>query len=90
MRRSYRWVWALVGVLTFMFGAALGAGALVLASGPNAYGDDPGLDRLWESCERGSMGACDRLFWDAPLFSDYEEFGLTCGGRTDGGFDCTN
>jgi hypothetical protein len=65
-------------------------GAWALTSGPQTYGDDAHLDRLWDSCERGNMGACDALYWESPMFSEYEEFGLTCGGRgSGGGFSCT-
>jgi hypothetical protein len=50
-------------------------------TGPRTFGDDPGLDELWVACEQGDGGACDRLFDDAPLGSDYESFGATCGNR---------
>lgn len=58
-------------------------------TGPNARGDDPTLDRLWDGCADGDGGACDQLFEDAPLGSDYERFGLTCGDRPDV-VDCTD
>jgi hypothetical protein len=45
------------------------------------YGDDPTLDALWDQCEAGSGKACDDLFWLAPLDSEYEQFGYTCGER---------
>lgn len=50
---------------------------------PIGLGDDPGLDRLWRSCEEGRGEACDRLFDQAPANSSYESFGLTCGDRPD-------
>ncbi len=34
------------------------------------------------------MAACDRLYEAAPSGSDEEEFGDTCGGRTQGGALC--
>jgi len=49
---------------------------------PQAYGDDPALDALWDQCEAGSGVACDQLFELAPLGSAYEEFAGTCGRRT--------
>ncbi len=49
---------------------------------PTKKGDDPNLDLLYDACERGSGQACDTLFDDAPPGSEYEEFAVTCGGRT--------
>lgn len=46
-------------------------------------GDDPALDRLWDECEAGTGSACDELFELAPLNSEYESFGLSCGDRPD-------
>ena len=46
---------------------------------PFDYGDDPYLDGLYESCEQGSMSACDTLYSEAPLDSNYEAFGKYCG-----------
>ena len=45
-------------------------------------GDDSGLDRLADACDGGDMAACDELFFAAPVGSELEEFGATCGGRT--------
>lgn len=53
-----------------------------------SYGDDPVLDGLWDACDAGEGAACDDLFLAAPTGSEYEEFGYTCGGRTEGGGDC--
>lgn len=50
---------------------------------PKSLGDDPVLDDLWHRCEQGSGAACDQLFEQAPLNSDYESFGLSCGNRPD-------
>ncbi|MBX9246071.1 hypothetical protein ICW40_14810 [Actinotalea ferrariae] len=58
------------------------------ASDPNAYGDDPELDALWDQCAAGDGAACDDLYISAPLGSEYEEFGNTCGGTTTGGGSC--
>jgi hypothetical protein len=56
----------------------LGGGAAPEASG---YGDDPALDALWDACEGGDNTACDTLYEEAPIGSEYEAFGDTCGGR---------
>lgn len=48
---------------------------------PCEPGDDPELDRLWTACEDGDGGACDRLYYDAPFDTRYEQFGNTCGDR---------
>lgn len=55
-------------------------------AGSPAPGTDAELDALWNSCNDGSATACDDLFWQAPIDSVYEAYGLSCGGRTDGGF----
>ena len=52
----------------------------VVSSGGN-YGDDPYLDNLYDQCAAGDNQACDDLFWQSPSDSEYEEFGLNCGGR---------
>jgi hypothetical protein len=51
---------------------------------PFAYGDDPSLDALWDSCASGDLAACDQLYIDSEIDSAYEDFGATCGDRTDG------
>lgn len=48
------------------------------------YGDNAELDALWDACEAGDATACDALYESAPANSEYEEFGATCGGTTDG------
>ena len=44
-----------------------------------AYGDDPFLDALHDDCAAGDMQACDDLYWQSPIGSQYEAFGDTCG-----------
>jgi hypothetical protein len=51
-------------------------------AGPKRRGDSVALDALWDACAQGFGQSCDQLFDEAPLGSDYEEFGVTCGGRT--------
>jgi hypothetical protein len=43
---------------------------------PMNYGDDKTLDRLWDLCAADDYPACDTLFWDSPLDSDYEQFAM--------------
>ncbi len=50
---------------------------------PYAFGDDPELDVLWTQCELGDGQACDDLWEQAPVGSEYESFGVTCGQRLD-------
>ncbi len=49
--------------------------------GPLDYGDDVELDALWDECEAGDGTACDQLWELAPVGSEYERFGVTCGER---------
>lgn len=60
------------------------------SASPDAYGSDPELDRLQDSCAGGNNADCDSLYWRSPLGSDYEEFGRSCGGRgrPDGRITC--
>ncbi len=60
---------------------AVATDSLAFVEGPDTLGDDPALDSLWRSCEDGSGAACDELFERAPLGSDYERFGVSCGDR---------
>jgi len=53
------------------------------------YGSDPYYDALWDECADGSMAACDALYMESPGGSEYEDFGATCGERTDGTEWCT-
>jgi hypothetical protein len=54
---------------------------LAFTDGPDTRGDDPALDALWDSCAAGVGTACDELWESAPIGSDYERFGVTCGDR---------
>lgn len=56
---------------------------------PNAYGDDASLDALWDACSAEDWEACDSLYMAAPIDSEYETYGDTCGNRTDGSSSCT-
>jgi hypothetical protein len=48
---------------------------------PFALGDDPELDELATGCADGDLGDCDDLYFQAPIDSNYEDFGKTCGTR---------
>ena len=58
------------------------------AVGGGVYGSDPGLDALWDSCAGADFGACDRLYFESPVGSEYERFGGTCGERRKQGGLC--
>ena len=51
------------------------------AEEPDGLGDDPALDAFAEDCYDGDMEACDDLYREADLASDYERYGDTCAGR---------
>jgi hypothetical protein len=40
------------------------------------------LDSLAHACAGGDLAGCDALYWVADEFSDHEEYGSTCGGRS--------
>lgn len=58
--------------------------------GPYTYGDDDDFDALWDACEEGSGTACDDLFFQSPIGSEYEAFGNTCGNRLELDYDCSS
>lgn len=47
------------------------------------YGDIPELDPLWDQCGAGDDAACDDLYWQSPIGSEYESFAQNCGGRSE-------
>ena len=57
-----------------------GRGGLCETSRSN-YGDDPYLDKLWQQCADGDNQACNDLYLQSPVGSEYEAFGSDCGGR---------
>jgi hypothetical protein len=57
---------------------AQAASDLLAVDGP---GDDAALDRLVERCQADDLAACDTLWFQAPIGSEYETIGATCGGR---------
>lgn len=58
-------------------------GELAFSNEPQTYGDDVGLDALWDRCAQGDGAACDELWLISPVGSVYEQFGVTCGERLD-------
>ena len=52
---------------------------------PTGLGEDPIFDLLARSCFDGDMQACDDLFDQAPIGSDYRAYGDTCAGRQEAG-----
>ncbi len=53
------------------------------------YGDNEQLDALWDDCAAGDGDACEELYQVSPPDTEYEAFGGTCGGVTDGSVACT-
>lgn len=50
---------------------------------PGDLGDSPAFEALAEGCFDGDMAACDVLWLESPIDSDFEAYGATCGGRED-------
>ena len=71
-----------LGELTFEDLVLIGGGSDddLFGSGASSYGDDPELDALWDACEAGDDVACDDLYWESPLGSEYESFAQENGG----------
>ncbi len=44
---------------------------------PMARGDSRFLDMLWDACEGGDTAACEAMYWNSPVDSEYEEFAET-------------
>jgi hypothetical protein len=53
---------------------------------------DAQFDDLADECFQGDMDACDELYQETPVGSDYEAYGDTCGARIDQsfGYYCTD
>jgi hypothetical protein len=51
---------------------------------PFSYGDNADLDAYWDACEAGDGSACDDLYFESPIGSEYEAFGASCGNRHEG------
>jgi hypothetical protein len=62
-------------------GAAPPAVVTAPPSPATGLGDDVGLDGYAARCHDGLFSACDDLYQLSPPMSDYEQYGMTCGGR---------
>lgn len=51
------------------------------SEGAMNYGDDEYLDLLYDGCKDGSNEDCYVVWSMSPIGSEYEAFGLSCGGR---------
>ena len=92
-KKSNKVLWIVLGVLAFFIALAVVAVIVIRGLVADAFpdgdlGSDPELDALVTQCENGDWAACDDLYQRAPLGSEYEDFGDTCGNRTDGGTLC--
>jgi len=50
-------------------------------TGSGAYGDNATLDALWDACTAEDWQACDDLYLDSDVGSEYEAYGDTCGNK---------
>lgn len=60
-----------------------GTGSSGSSSTAGTYGSDIYLDLLWDLCEAGDYASCDDLYIEAPIGSEYEYFGDSCGYRNE-------
>lgn len=60
----------------------------VEGTGPQQYGDNPRLDRMYSECEAGDDRVCDLLYFNSNAGSDYSALTDDCAGRglLDSGF----
>lgn len=72
---------ALIGLSTL--GAAATANAVVPFGTPPPVGGDPTFAAHAQSCYRGSMTACDDLYYETNSTDqpNYNRYGDSCGGR---------
>ncbi|WP_152188715.1 hypothetical protein [Georgenia satyanarayanai] len=81
-RRTGLVVGIVIGAVVVLAALAFVVAALVgIVGGGRAYGEDAELDRLWDACAAGDALACDDLYLESPVGSEYEEYGDTCGDR---------
>lgn len=84
--RRRRRVTVMVGAVCLLLVIVLTIAAAMLMGPrrPVEYGDWLPLDRLWDACADGDAAACDELFVESPLRTEYERFGSSCGDRFPG------
>jgi len=81
-RRTGLIVAIVVAAVLLLGGLAFAATSILgVITDDAGYGEDPALDRLWDACADGDAEACDSLYWESPVGSEYERFGDTCGDR---------
>lgn len=78
-KRSLLWLWLLL-VIVVLAGIVTAVWFFLLRA--------PTLEALYDECREGDAAACEDLFNRAEVGSEMEEFGMTCGGRTDGTIEC--
>jgi hypothetical protein len=78
-KRKSRAGWWLAGIALVLM--LLVGGCIVAVAISGGVGTD--LSELRDDCDGGDMSACDDLFRRAPVGSDDEFFGNTCGLRTE-------
>ncbi|MGY1772271.1 hypothetical protein [Blastococcus sp. SYSU D00813] len=67
-----------------VFRSGSGAGPVPVDESDLDY--DPYLDGLARDCADGDLEQCDQLYFESPIGGDYEDYGSSCGARTDEGF----
>jgi hypothetical protein len=94
-KKSKAWLWILLAVIALLVIGGIVLAVVVVRNIGNVvdqiddfeiadtYGDDPVLDSLWDACADGDLEACDTLYFDSPVDSEYEHFGSTCGDTTE-------
>ncbi|WP_149202804.1 hypothetical protein [Actinotalea subterranea] len=84
-------LWIVLGVVGLV--VVLGVAGIFVVRGlldkVGSYGSDAALDELYDACADEDWAACDDLYNQSPLDSEYEEFGFSCGGRSDQDILCT-
>ncbi len=63
------------------FGSGSGPAPIPVDESDSEY--DSTFHELAEGCRDGDLDACDSLYFQTPVGSEYEEYGSTCGGRAD-------
>lgn len=71
----------LVAVLAFaVVGCSQSGQQSAQGDQPADYGNNPRLDNLYDSCSGGDAAACEDLYLESPVDSDYEAFAIQQGG----------
>ena len=86
-KKSNKTLWVVLGIVggVILLGVIAIVAFNMLNKEPGSYGTDASMDRLWDRCEDGDWQACDDLFRESVLDTEYMEFGDTCGHRQPAG-----